>query len=106
MSLLMNKSLLLVLGIVAAGFLSEDGATIAGATLAASKMLDPGLAFLGVFVGLWTGDFGVYTAARTAGTLLQKHPRLFGWLSSKVHLDAGRRVGQQSVVALGVSRFL
>jgi membrane protein DedA with SNARE-associated domain len=106
MSILINNSVLPVLGIIAAGFLSEDGATVTGAALAATKMLDARLAFLGVFAGLWIGDFGVYAAARTAGNLLQAHPRISSWLSRKLHLDSRHPVARQSVITLGISRFL
>ena len=46
----------LVLGIIGAGLLSEDGATVTAATLAATCLLDIRLAFVSAFCGLWIGD--------------------------------------------------
>ena len=51
-------------GIIAATFISEDGATVTAATLAASSLLDARLAFVSAFSGLWVGDLGVYAIAR------------------------------------------
>ena len=46
----------LVLGIIGVGLLSEDGATVTAATLAATCLLDIRLAFVSAFCGLWIGD--------------------------------------------------
>ena len=58
-------ALFLMAAIIFGAFLSEDGATITAATLAASKLLDPRLAFVSAFAGLWAGDLGVYALARS-----------------------------------------
>jgi len=58
--------LALVATIILSGFLSEDGATITAATLAASNMLDVRMALASAIAGLWIGDLAVYVAARSA----------------------------------------
>jgi len=50
----------LVLGIIGVGLLSEDGATVTAATLAATCLLDIRLAFVSAFCGLWIGDLASF----------------------------------------------
>ena len=89
------------LGIVGAGFLSEDGATVTAAALAASHSMDPCLAFLGAFVGLWAGDLGVYALARRAGPAALRHRWLARWQ------EKAQGTSQRNATArLGFSRFL
>jgi membrane protein DedA with SNARE-associated domain len=75
------KVLALALGIVGAAFVSEDGATVSAATIAASCLLDFKLAFLSAFCGLWIGDLGIYALARYAGPSVLQH-RWFSRLSN------------------------
>ena len=63
-------SLALAFAIVVGAFVSEDGATITAATLTATATLDPTVAFLSAFAGLWFGDLGVYALARLGGPAL------------------------------------
>jgi membrane protein DedA with SNARE-associated domain len=56
----------LVATIILSGFLSEDGATITAATLAASSMLDIRIALASAIAGLWIGDLAAFVAARSA----------------------------------------
>jgi len=66
-------SLALAFAIVLGAFVSEDGATITAAALTATATVDPAVAFLSAFAGLWFGDLGVYALARLGGpALLQR----------------------------------
>ena len=73
MSLVPNAgTVALVAGIIAAAFISEDGATVTAATLAASAMLNAKLAFVSAFSGLWLGDLGIYAIARLLGPVARR----------------------------------
>ena len=97
-------ALILMAAIIFGAFISEDGATITAATLAASKLLDPRLAFVSAFVGLWAGDLGMYTLARSMGPSLVHHHWFARWFS-KPASDEGLRTRSEGQLALAVSRF-
>ncbi len=97
-------ALLLVMAIVFGAFVSEDGATITAATLAASKLLDPRLAFLSAFAGLWVGDLGMYALARQFGPSLARNRWFASWISKRA-LDEGLRASGEGQFGLAVSRF-
>jgi membrane protein DedA with SNARE-associated domain len=97
-------TLFLMAAIIFGAFLSEDGATITAATLAASKLLDPRLAFVSAFAGLWAGDLGMYALARSMGPALVRHPWFARWFS-KHNSDEGMRAQGEGQLALAVSRF-
>ncbi len=97
-------ALFLMAAIIFGAFLSEDGATITAATLAASKLLDPRLAFVSAFAGLWAGDLGMYALARSMGPSLVQHPWFARWFS-KPGSDEGSRARGEGQLALAVSRF-
>lgn len=69
------------LSIFLATFIYEDGATLLAASLSASGSLDPWLAFLTTFLGIWVGDMGLYGLGFSFGHTtvrsrwLQKHVR-------------------------------
>ena len=94
---------ILMLGIVLASLLSEDGATFSAAALAVSGMLDIRLAFLSAFAGLWIGDWGVYFAARFASSAVRKEGRLARWLAK--HRPAPIGATERQGWVLGISRF-
>ncbi len=59
--------------IILTAFISEDAATLAAATLAATNTVEPKLAFASSVAGIWLGDLGLYGLAyRYGGTLLEK----------------------------------
>src|SRR5437667_9315500 len=97
-------ALFLMAAIIFGAFLSEDGATITAATLAASKLLDPRLAFVSAFAGLWAGDLGMYALARSMGPSLVQHPWFTRWFS-KPGSDEGSRARGEGQLTLAVSRF-
>ena len=98
-------ALLLMAAIIFGAFISEDGATITAATLAASKLLDPRLAFVSAFAGLWAGDLGMYALARSMGPSLVHHPWFARWFSKRGS-DEGLRGRGEGQLTLAVSRFL
>ncbi len=101
----------LIAAIVFGALLSEDGATLTAATLAASAVLDARLAFLSAFAGLWVGDLGVYFLARGTGSSLARH-RWFAASMAKMiaranpsNAQAGTASGGQQM-SLAISRFV
>jgi membrane protein DedA with SNARE-associated domain len=102
----MNETgaLVLMAAIIFGAFLSEDGATITAATLAASNLLDPRLAFVSAFAGLWAGDFGVYALSRRMGPSLARNRWFSSWVT-KESLD--ERTGSEGAgqFRLAASRF-
>jgi membrane protein DedA with SNARE-associated domain len=97
-------ALLLVTAILFGAFISEDGATITAATLAASNLLDPRLAFFSAFAGLWVGDLGMYALARRFGPSLVEHRWFRSWFSKRTLHEVLRAQGQGQF-GLAVSRF-
>jgi membrane protein DedA with SNARE-associated domain len=96
------QALALAFGIVGSAFLTEDGATVTAATLAASCLLDTKLAFLSAFGGLWIGDLGVFVLARFFGPAVVRHP----WFSRIFRNGSRAESGaKQGAWELAVSRF-
>src|SRR5664279_6071877 len=94
------QALILAAGIVGGAFLSEDGATITAATLAATCMLNAKVSFLSAFAGLWIGDLGVYVLARHIGPSIRSH-RWFSQFFEREH----REVPSTGMWSLALSRF-
>jgi membrane protein DedA with SNARE-associated domain len=89
-------------GIIAAAFISEDGAIVTAATLASSSLLNAKLAFVSAFSGLWVGDLGVYAIARYLEPAARDSrwcSRIFHTVSGKAATDAG------DAWQLAISRF-
>jgi membrane protein DedA with SNARE-associated domain len=95
----------LVAAIVLGAFVSEDGATITAATLAASSVLDLRLAFLSAFAGLWAGDLGVYALTRGIAPRIMQHRWFAGWFK-KEKTRKGNPSGNNGHLTLALSRFL
>src|SRR5271165_4426635 len=95
-----NQALILTAGIVGGAFLSEDGATITAATLAATCVLDAKMAFLSAFAGLWVGDLGVYVLARHIGPPIRSHR----WFS-RLFAGEQRQAPTTGMWSLALSRF-
>jgi len=95
-----NQALILAAGIVGGAFLSEDGATITAATLAATCLLNAKMAFLSAFAGLWVGDLGVYALARHIGPPIRTHR----WFS-RLFRGEQPETPSSGVWSLAASRF-
>lgn len=95
----------LAVAIVLGAFVSEDGATITAATLAATSLLDVRLAFFSAFAGLWVGDLGVYALAHRTGPAIRQHRWFKVWFAKATNEErpSNRKEGQWS---LALSRFL
>jgi membrane protein DedA with SNARE-associated domain len=96
-------SLALAFAIVLGAFVSEDAATITAATLTATATLDPTLAFVSAFAGLWFGDLGVYALARLGGPALLRREWFQKWFAAP---KPGSAIGvNDGRLGLAVSRF-
>src|SRR5215472_2654092 len=101
-----GEGVLRVASAIALGALvSEDGATITAATLAASGILDARLAFFSAFAGLWVGDFGIYALARHTCPPIRQHRWFKGWFAKPA---AKTSSSHQKVkhLSLALSRFV
>ena len=99
-----GSAIALIVAIVLGALISEDGATITAATLAASSVLDFRLAFLSAFAGLWGGDLGVYALTRSIGPRITQHRWFAGWFAKrKTRTTSPRRNDGQ--LSLALSRF-
>lgn len=96
-------SLALAFAIVLGAFVSEDGATITAATLTATATLNPTIAFVSAFAGLWFGDLGVYAMARLGGPALLRRDWFQKWFAATVP-DSAVAVNDGRL-GLAVSRF-
>src|SRR5712692_8417737 len=99
-----GDAIALVAAIVLGAFVSEDGATITAATLAASSVLDFRLAFLSAFAGLWVGDLGFYALTRRIGPPIVQHRWFKGWFT-KGKGRSSAPSGKDGRWSLALSRF-
>src|SRR5215469_2884840 len=93
------------IAIALGAFVSEDGATVTAAALAASSVLDVRLAFLSAFAGLWIGDLGVYVVARWTAPAIRRLRWFQSWLAKTTSAESSRN-GRKRHWRLAVSRFL
>src|SRR5215469_3070644 len=84
---------------------SEDGATITAATLAAASILDARLAFLSAFAGLWIGDLGIYALARHTTPAIRQHPWFKGWFAKSAAKSFSYQQNAKHL-SLALSRFV
>src|SRR5258708_12621685 len=99
-----GSAVALIVTIVLGAFVSEDGAAITAATLAASSVLDFRLAFLSAFAGLWGGDLGVYALTRRIGPRIIQHRWFVGWFP-KEKTRKSNPSGSNGLLSLALSRF-
>lgn len=99
-----GSAVALIGAIVLGAFISEDGATITAATLAASSVLDFRLAFLSAFAGLWGGDLGVFALTRRIGPRIMQH-RWFAGPFPKEKNNLHSPSGSDGQLTLALSRF-
>ncbi len=99
-----GSAIALIVAIVLGALISEDGATITAATLAASSVLDFRLAFLSAFAGLWGGDLGVYALTRRIGPRIMQHRWFAGWFP-KERARTSNPLGSNGQLSLALSRF-
>ena len=95
-----------VAGIILGSLISEDAATLGAATLAATRTLDPAIAFAAAATGIWVGDLGLYALARRFGPSLASRP----WFARRVDKNkieqAHKLARRWGAPALALSRFV
>lgn len=97
---------LITLGIALASFVSEDGATLFAAGLAAQHALDLKLALAGAFAGVWVGDMGLYALARGLGGTATHSAWFTRIFTETRRARAEMWASRNGAFALAVSRFL
>jgi membrane protein DedA with SNARE-associated domain len=98
-------SAVLMTGIVLGSLVSEDAATATAASFAATGTLDPSLAFVSAFAGVWLGDVALYGIARRFRNAAGES-RWIRSLTAKSSVRMVSIVRQWGATALLASRFL
>ena len=87
-------------------FAYEDGATLLAGTLAAAGRLDPRLGFASAFLGIWTGDLGLYILGSNLGGTLAGSQWSRRVLSSNALAKAQKWFARRGTLAIIMSRFV
>ena len=96
----------LAVAIFLATFIYEDGATLLAATLSASGRLDPGIALLVTFLGVWFGDLGLYGLGSSLGRCATQSRWLRKYLQPESLAKAERWFARRGWLALIMSRAI
>ena len=96
----------LALSIFLATFLYEDGATLLAATLSAGGRVDPWIALLSTFLGIWMGDLGLYGLGCSFGRRAARLRWLRKYLSPELLAKAQGWFARQGLLALITSRAI
>lgn len=89
-----------------ATFIYEDGATLLAATLSASGRLDPGIALLATFLGVWFGDLGLYGLGSSLGRCTTQSRWLQKYLKPESLAKAESWFARHGSLALVMSRAI
>jgi len=87
-------------------FAYEDGATFLAATLAAAGRLDVRLGFASAFLGIWTGDVGLYLLGSNLGVRAEKSRWLTRFVSTAAIAKARVWFERRGALTIIVSRFV
>lgn len=99
-----NTSLtMLFIGIVLLSYLLEDLAIVTAATLAVEHKMPMSIALLAIFVGISTGDFGLYLMGKAAQKVRFLRYRLFSYQRAR---SMQRKLHQQAFITLFIVRFI
>jgi len=98
--------LALAVAIFAGTFVYEDGATLLAATLAASGRLNPVLALVAAFVGIWMGDIGLYAMGSNFRKYTVRWRRLQRFLKPESFEKAQAWFAKHGAWALVMSRTI
>ncbi|WP_207819215.1 DedA family protein [Parashewanella curva] len=93
----------LFLGIVLFSYLLEDLAIVTAATLAVEQVMPTYAALLAIFVGISTGDFGLYFIGKTAKKVRFLRYRLFRYHHAR---SMRRKLHKQAFLTLFFIRFI
>jgi membrane protein DedA with SNARE-associated domain len=92
--------------LAAATLISEDAATLTAGALVAAKTIPAATAIVGVALGIWVGDLGLFGIGRLAGRV----PIVARWVDRRWSRDQirgmERRFNRGAAVAILGSRFL
>src|SRR3954470_20990072 len=97
---------LVSLAIILAAFISEDAATLAAASLAAMKTVEPRLAFVSSVAGICLGDLGLYAIARRYGRRTVESTWASRFISSEAIQKGERWFDRHGSIGLFVSRCM
>lgn len=87
-------------------YVLEDAPTLAASLLVAAGVLSWWPAFLGCFLGIWTGDALLYAAARTWGRSLLARPWMHRWIRPEALDRSERWFTTHGIWVLGLSRLI
>lgn len=90
-------------GVVLLSYLLEDLAIITAATLAVEQLMPTGLALAAIFVGISSGDLGLYLLGKSAQRVRVLRYRLFRYQRAR---KLRRKIHQQAFSTLFVVRFI
>ena len=101
-----QTQLVLAVSIFAGTFVYEDGATLLAATLYASGRLNPVLALVAAFVGIWMGDIGLYAMGSNFRKYTVRWRRLQRFLKPESFEKAQAWFAKHGAWALVMSRTI
>lgn len=97
---------LIILLIILATFITEDGTVIAVGLAIAHNQIDWGVGFIGCLVGIAAGDGGLYLIGRVFGRRALRWPFLRSWLPEKSLDRWGRWFDRHTIQAVFLARAI
>ncbi|MBF4333802.1 DedA family protein [Vibrio anguillarum] len=94
---------LLFIGVILLSYLLEDVAIVTAATLALQNLMPPGLALLAIFVGIISGDLGLYYLGQVAQRV---RPLRYQALTNKHFRTVRRKLHHHTFLNLFIIRFV
>lgn len=94
---------LLFIGVILLSYLLEDVAIVTAATLALQNLMSPGLALLAIFVGIVSGDLGLYYLGQVAQCV---RPLRYQALTNKHFRTVRRKLHHHTFLNLFIIRFV
>ncbi|MDC5705649.1 VTT domain-containing protein [Vibrio europaeus] len=94
---------MLFIGIVLLSYLLEDLAIVTAATLAVEQLMPTSVALMAIFVGISTGDLGLYLMGKAAQKVRFLRYRLFRYQRAR---SMQRKLHQQAFMTLFIVRFI
>lgn len=94
---------MLFLGVVLLSYLLEDLAIVTAATLAVEQAMPTSVALLAIFVGISTGDLGLYLLGKIAQRVRFLRYRLFRYQRAR---NMRRKLHHKAFITLFIIRFI
>ncbi|OAJ93515.1 DedA family protein [Vibrio bivalvicida] len=94
---------MLFFGIILLSYLLEDLAIVTAATLAVEQLMPTSVALMAIFVGISTGDLGLYLMGKAAQKVRFLRYRLFRYQRAR---SMQRKLHQQAFMTLFIVRFI